>query len=325
MTHYTSHTALRPTLRPAVTDTSTCVRAVDLTKRFRGRTVVDAATFSIRTGSVTGLIGPNGAGKTTLMGMMLGLVRPSAGSIEVLGHTPAHRDRYLPRVGALIDTPAFHPGVSARANLAAIAALAGQRGDDIDDLLEVVGLADWADDRFGTYSLGMKQRLGIAAALLGDSDLVILDEPANGLDPVGMREIHRVITGIAREGRSVVVSSHLLHELESCCDDLIVVENGRIRYAGGTEDLGLKAAALTIRPTSESELSRLTRLITGVVDAATPADGVVHVPVPAHLDPYALSGQINSSAHDAGIVLTEISGHHHDLQSRYLELVSSTH
>ncbi|MFW0787699.1 ATP-binding cassette domain-containing protein [Gordonia sp. CPCC 206044] len=306
------------------TTATTAVTATDLTKTFRGRTVVDHATFTVARGSVTGLIGPNGAGKTTLMAMMLGLVRPTSGHVEVLGYTPAQRDQYLPRVGALIESPAFHPSVSARANLAATAALAGQSGHDIDDLLTTVGLADRADDTYATFSLGMKQRLGIAAALLGDPELVVLDEPANGLDPVGMREIHEIISEIARGGRTVIISSHLLHELEACCDDLIVVEHGSVRYAGATESLGNTSISLRIRPTSESELSRLTSIITGVVSDATPDGDAVAVPVPAHDDAYRLSGRINSDAHDAGITLTEISGHHHDLQSRYLELVSST-
>src|SRR5262245_36972127 len=203
-----------------------------LTKRFGSRTVVDSVSFAIPTGTVVGLVGPNGAGKTTIMGMLLGLVRPSAGDAWVLGSPVKQRAAYLPRVGSLIEAPAFHPGVSGVDNLRALAILAGHPGDDVDALIDLVGLTGRGDDRYGSYSLGMKQRLGIAAALVGDPELVILDEPTNGLDPVGMQDVRRLIREIGDAGKTVIVSSHLLAELEMVCDWLIVVDHGGLVHSG---------------------------------------------------------------------------------------------
>ena len=199
-------------------------------------------------GAVAGLIGPNGAGKTTLMAMLLGLVRSSGGSATVLDHPIERPADYLGRVGALIETPAFHPAVSGVDNLRALALLARQSPDDIDELIDLVGLAGRGHDRYGSYSLGMKQRLGIAAALLGDPELVILDEPTNGLDPVGMQDMRALIGEIAGHGRTVLVSSHLLSELEQVCDWLVVIDRGGLVHLGppdtlaGTDRLVLRAA-----------------------------------------------------------------------------------
>ena len=199
-------------------------------------------------GAVAGLIGPNGAGKTTLMAMLLGLVRSSDGSATVLDHPIERPADYLGRVGALIETPAFHPAVSGVDNLRALAVLARQSPDDIDELIDLVGLGGRGHDRYGSYSLGMKQRLGIAAALLGDPELVILDEPTNGLDPVGMQDVRALIGEIAGHGRTVLVSSHLLSELEQVCDWLVVIDRGGLVHLGppdtlaGTDRLVLRAA-----------------------------------------------------------------------------------
>src|SRR5215210_6869986 len=209
-----------------------------LTKRFGSRTVVDAVSFDVPAGSVTGLVGPNGAGKTTIMGMLLGLVRPTSGHAWVLGAPVASRAAYLPRVGSLIESPAFHPAVSAADNLRALAILAGHPDEPVDELIDLVGLAGRGADRYGTYSLGMKQRLGIAAALIGDPALIILDEPTNGLDPVGMQDVRRLVRELGDNGQTVIVSSHLLAELEAVCDWLIVVDQGGLVHCGPVGELG---------------------------------------------------------------------------------------
>src|SRR5882724_10970753 len=159
-----------------------------LTKRYGSRTVVDRLDLEVPTGVVAGFVGPNGAGKTTTMAMLLGLVRPTAGRGEVLGQPLEHPARYLSHVGALIESPAFYPALSGARNLEVFAVVGGHDRDRVPALLELVGLDDRGDDPFRSYSLGMKQRLGIAAAMLGDPRLLILDEPSNGLDPQGMRE-----------------------------------------------------------------------------------------------------------------------------------------
>ena len=196
---------------------------------------MDNLSIEVPAGVVAGFIGPNGAGKTTTMAMLLGLVTPTAGSATVLGsslHDPAS---YLGRVGALIETPAFWPGLTGIENLRVLATLGGHDARRIPELLELVGLDARGHDKFGQYSLGMKQRLGIAAALLGDPELLVLDEPTNGLDPAGIKEMREFILGLADGERTMLVSSHILSELEHIADWLIVINDGSLVYQGPAE------------------------------------------------------------------------------------------
>jgi ABC-2 type transport system ATP-binding protein len=281
-------------------------------------------SFSVPAGSVTGLIGPNGAGKTTIMAMLLGLVRPTSGSATVLGTPISNRSGYLDRVGALIETPAFHPGVSGAANLRSLAVLSGQHGDDIPELLTLVGLAGRGQDRLGDYSLGMKQRLGIAAALLGGPELVILDEPTNGLDPVGMQEVRTIIRDIAERGSTVIVSSHLLSELEQVCNWLIVVDHGGLVHLGAPELLGARTDTLVLRAADPERLDDL-RAIAGATGLRLQiSDGALYLDVPDHVAAASLAAEINRRAHIAGIVLTELHHQRTNLEARYLELVGGT-
>ena len=188
-------------------------------------------------GVVAGFVGPNGAGKTTTMAMLLGLVTPTAGTGTVLGEPLGDPAAYLGGVGALIEGPAFYPALTGAQNLAVLATAAGHDPAQIPELLDRVGLAARADDRVRRYSFGMKQRLGIAAALLGDPRLLILDEPINGLDPAGVHEMRGLIGRLASGGRTVLVSSHVLAELEQVCDWLIVIDGGRLVFQGPAAEL----------------------------------------------------------------------------------------
>src|SRR5215211_2485033 len=217
--------------------TTTALSVTGLTKRYGDRTVVDNLDIELPSGVVAGFVGPNGAGKTTTMAMLLGLVRPSAGTGSVLGASIADPAAYLPRVGALIESPAFYPSLSGAENLRVFATVAGHDPSTIPTLLDRVGLAARGDDRYRSYSLGMKHRLGIAAALLGEPELLILDEPANGLDPQGVREMRALVASLAGTGRTVLVSSHDLSELEQVCDWLVLIDTGRSLYQGPTRDL----------------------------------------------------------------------------------------
>jgi ABC-2 type transport system ATP-binding protein len=240
-----------------------------LTKRFGDRTVVDHLDLRIPAGRVCGFVGPNGAGKTTTIRMLLALIRPSDGVGNVLGHPLTEPAAYLQRVGALIEAPAFYPALSGRDNLLALARLGGIPAPRIDVALERVGLADRAGDRFRSYSLGMKQRLGIAAALLADPALLILDEPTNGLDPAGIVEMRSLVRSLAEDGITVFISSHLLAEVEQICDHLVMIRDGRLVFQGAVADLyATQRTELLVRTEHDADLERVLQL---VVNAGRPA------------------------------------------------------
>jgi ABC-2 type transport system ATP-binding protein len=218
---------------------SLVIETEGLTKRFGDRAVVDDVDLHVPRGCAFGYLGPNGAGKTTLIRMLLGLTDATAGSMRLLGRpVPAERAAALARVGAIVEEPRFHRHLSGRENLAVIAAArgAGAHGR-IDGALERVGLGERADDRVGKYSLGMRQRLGIARCLLADPELLILDEPTNGLDPAGINEFRTMIRGFVSEGRTVLLSSHLLDEVEKICDAAAIVDRGRVVLQGSIAEI----------------------------------------------------------------------------------------
>lgn len=241
--------------------TGTAIVTEGLTKRYGDRTAVDGLTMAVPTGQVTGFVGPNGAGKSTTIRMLLGLIRPTAGSATVLERGLSEAAAYLPQVGALVEGPALYPRLSGRDNLKVLGRLAGDTSR-IDQVLEAVGLTDRAGDGVSTYSLGMRQRLAIAAALLSEPRLVILDEPANGMDPEGIRDIRRLLRGLAERGVTVLVSSHQLSELEQVCDHLVLLRAGRLLYQGGLADLVRRhQPQVTARPADAAQLDALTDLV----------------------------------------------------------------
>ena len=221
------------------------VQTSELTKRYGDRVAVDRVSMTVRRGEVYGFLGPNGAGKTTTLRMMLGLVRPTAGSAVVLGR-PAGTAEATARVGALVEGPGFFPYLSGRDNLRVMARYRGMTEAVADDALRRVDLAGRGRDKFKSYSLGMKQRLGVAAALMGDPDLVVLDEPTNGLDPAGMADMRSLIVDLARGGQTVLLSSHLLDEVQEICDRVGVINNGVLLRESTVADLRGRAS-LTVR------------------------------------------------------------------------------
>jgi ABC-2 type transport system ATP-binding protein len=291
-----------------------------LTKRYGDRTVVDRLDIDLPSGVVAGFIGPNGAGKTTTMAMLLGLVRPTAGSGEVLGLPLTDPAAYLPRVGALIESPAFYPSLSGRQNLQMFADVGGLDSRSIPDLLALVGLASRGDDRYRTYSLGMKQRLGIAAALLGDPDLLILDEPANGLDPQGVRDIRALVGTLAGTGRTVLVSSHDLSELEQICDWLVLIDGGRSLYQGPTDAL-LDGAieGLAVTPERAEDRDALCALLARDGHRFDLEDERIVLAVNGD-DPARLAASVNRAAFAEGIVLVELNPLRTTLEDRYLAM-----
>ena len=241
---------------PTSADTAGAVATDGLTKRFGAQTAVDDLDLDVPRGAVYGFLGPNGSGKTTTIRMLLGLVHPTAGRIELLGHPiPGRSSDVLPRVGSLVEGPAFHPYLSGRANLTRLDA-ADRFADPrtaagrIDEALDRVGLLAAARKRYRAYSLGMRQRLAIAAALLAPRDLLDLDEPTNGLDPQGTREVRHLVASLAADGTTVLVSSHLLSEVEQMCSHVGVMREGRLVAQGTVADVRSAGAQVVVEVTT---------------------------------------------------------------------------
>ena len=223
------------------------VRARGISKTFGEVVALNGVDLDIAEGEVHGLVGPNGAGKTTLLGLLLGLAQADDGDLEILG-SPVRRTLALPDgVAGFVDGPGLYPALSARQNLVALARLRGDGTDAIADALDQVGLSDVADDRVRGFSLGMRQRLGLAAALLTRPRLLVLDEPANGLDPAGTRHVHRVLTGLAAHGTSVVLSSHRMDDLAALCSEVTLLAGGRVVFSGPLSDLAADTDELDYR------------------------------------------------------------------------------
>jgi ABC-2 type transport system ATP-binding protein len=304
-----------------MTKTAPVVETDGLTKRYGSRVAVDALTVQIPRGVVAGFIGPNGAGKTTTMAMLLGLVRPSSGGGTVLGEPIGQPSRYLDRVGALVEGPALWPGLSGVENLRVLARLGGHDEGRIPEVLDLVGLTDRGADRFGRYSLGMKQRLGIAGALLGDPELLVLDEPTNGLDPAGMIDMRDLIGRIAAAHRTVLVSSHILSELELVCDWLLIIDHGRLVYEGDFAGFAARSGSeLVVGPDDLADLAALHALLTGLGLTVLPHGDDLVVAVDGH-DPRHLAAAVNRDAAAAGIVLGELHVRRPSLESNYFKLL----
>ena len=235
------------TMTTAPPSAELAVETHGLTKRFGANVAVNDVELLVPRGCAFGYLGPNGAGKTTLMRTLLGLTHADAGTMALLGiPVPSGRSRALARVGAIVDEPRFHGHLTGRENLRILAAARGHgAADRIASALERVGLAGRADDRVSSYSMGMRQRLGVAACLLGDPELLFLDEPMNGLDPAGMAEMRTMIQSLVHEGRTVVLSSHLLDEVERTCDTVAIVDRGRVIRQGSIDEL-VRGANVTV-------------------------------------------------------------------------------
>lgn len=290
-----------------------------LTKRYGSRTVVDGLNLEVARGEVFGLLGPNGAGKTTTMAMLLALVRPTAGRAYVLGSNVwAAPAQALRRVGAMIEAPAFYPYLSGRANLHLLAEAGGIDRQRITRLLETVDLADRADDRVQGYSQGMKQRLAIAAALLPDPELIILDEPTNGLDPAGTVDVRTLIRTLAAEGRTIVLCSHLLHEVEHLCDRVAILKAGRLIRVGAVADLLRRAQGVRLRVTSDPEgAAALLAGFSSVRSVAREHDVLIADA------PVEQAAAINSYLVSQGVAVAELGAQASDLERFFLDVTGS--
>jgi ABC-type multidrug transport system ATPase subunit len=289
------------------------VETSDLTKRYDERIVaVDRLAMRVRRGEVYGFLGPNGAGKTTTLRMLLGLIRPSSGAALVLGAQPGSPEA-LARTGSLIESPTFYPFLSGRDNLKVLARHAGVPESRITPALDEVDLTARAGDRFHTYSLGMKQRLGIAAALMKDPELLILDEPTNGMDPAGMAEMRTFIRGLGRGTRTVLLSSHLMAEVEQICDRVGVISRGKLVGEGTVNELrGRESLWLRAEPIEAAE--RVLRSFRGVDEVAR-QDGGLRVAADSAAAPAIARALI-----EAGVDLGELRPQRASLEKVFLEL-----
>jgi ABC-2 type transport system ATP-binding protein len=269
----------------------------------------------VRAGEVYGFLGPNGAGKTTTLRMLLGLIRPTSGRVRLFGAEPGPGS--LARVGALIEGPAFYPYLSGRANLRIFADHAGVRRTRVDAVLDVVSLADRAKDRYATYSLGMKQRLGLAAALLKEPELVVLDEPTNGLDPAGMADMRVTLRKLAADGCTVLLSSHLLAEVEQICDRVGVLDHGRLVAETTVEDLRAGGALRVVAAPADRARDHLGRLFGA---DRVRADGRA---IELDVEP-AQAARVNAELVAAGLDVSELRWHEPDLEQTFLALTGGT-
>lgn len=299
--------------------TPPAIRTEQLTKRYGARTVVAALDIEVAQGEVFGLLGPNGAGKTTTIAMLLGLVRPTAGQAHILGHDVwADPATALRRVGAMIEAPAFYPYLSGRTNLQILARAGGIDPARINPLLETVDLAARADDRVRTYSQGMKQRLAIAAALLPDPALIILDEPTNGLDPAGTVEVRNLIRALAADGRTIVLCSHMLHEVEQLCGRVAILKSGRLIRMGAVAELLRRNQGLRLRVASDPAAAEAFLAgIAGVRSVQRQGDILLaDAPVEQAAD-------INAYLVRHGVAVAELGVQAGDLETFFLDVTSS--
>ncbi|MEV1008911.1 ATP-binding cassette domain-containing protein [Streptomyces sp. NPDC049881] len=287
-----------------------------LTKRFGGRTVVDGLTFAVRPGRVTGFLGPNGAGKSTTLRMVVGLCAPSSGAARVGGVPFRDRARGLRSVGALLDAGDVHGGRSGRAHLWVLARANGLPRGRVDEVLAEVGLADAAGRRAGGWSLGMRQRLGIAVALLGDPPVLVFDEPLNGLDPEGVRWVRGLFRRLAGEGRTVFVSSHLMSEMEHTADDLVVVGRGRLIAAESLAAFSARAGGGGVRVRADDQ-ETFARLLAAEGAAVTRRDGGLLV---TGVD----ARRVGELAARRRVVLTELTARASSLEDAFMELTADS-
>ncbi|WP_327575873.1 MULTISPECIES: ATP-binding cassette domain-containing protein [unclassified Streptomyces] len=290
------------------------IDARQLTKRYGGKTAVDGLDFVVKPGTVTGFLGPNGAGKSTTMRMIVGLDAPTSGSVTVNGHHYARHRAPLQEVGALLEAKSIHPGRSAYNHLRSLALTHGIPGRRVDEVIDLAGLGSVAKKRAGAFSLGMGQRLGIAAALLGDPQTVMLDEPVNGLDPEGVLWIRNLLKGLADEGRTVFVSSHLMSEMALVADHLIIVGRGRLLADTTVADLIREAGGDTVNVATQDP-ARLRDVLAGPGVDVTGRIGSEELQVTG-----LTAREIGLKAAEYGIALFELSTRTVSLEEAFMDL-----
>ncbi len=291
-----------------------------LTKRFGDRVAVDGLDLRVPVGCAFGLLGPNGAGKTTLIRMVLGLTPATSGAVRLLGlPMPARRAKALARVGAIVEEPRFHAHLTGRENLQVGAAVRGSAAcGRVAAMLERAGLTSRADDRVGGYSLGMRQRLGIARCLLSDPQLLILDEPMNGLDPAGILEMRHLIRSLVDEGRTVVVSSHLLDEVEKTCDMVAIIDRGRLVASGAISDIAHGGRQVLVECDDPAHATTVLQRRRAVTRLVVDENGVLRMTPAAGIT----VAEINRWLVEEGVAVERLESVRETLEERFLEITS---
>jgi ABC-2 type transport system ATP-binding protein len=296
--------------------TKTAISVSDLSKKYEDRLAVSHINFEVPMGTVCGFVGPNGSGKTTTMRMLLGLITPTTGQGHILGEPIEQPEKYLSRVGAMIEGPAFYPALSGHENLMVLARLGGFPVERVQTLLEKVGLGERGKSKYKTYSLGMKQRLGIAAALLPNPKLLMLDEPTNGLDPEGIQEVRALLRDLANDGTTVFVSSHLLSELEIISDYIVMLRKGEIVFAGPIGELMTKQQPTIIaKSLQHNDLAKIVEIAESSGHHAVIRNDSVHI-----LAPMEWAAVLNKAAFDAGITLAQLAPQLPNLEETFFEM-----
>ena len=297
-----------------------------LTKRYSGglrspsTLAVDDISFSVDAGQVFGFLGPNGSGKTTTIGMLLGIISPTAGTFRLFGGSGTREVLAArQRIGATLEYPNFYPYLSCRDNLRVVARVKGRGRSDVERVLDVVGLGQRQKTKFKACSLGMKQRLAIGATLLGDPDLIILDEPANGLDPAGQREIRDVIRRLADDGKTIFLSSHILHDVERVCTHVAIIQRGRLVRQASVTDVTAERPVLALRSDGDPEVLKARALEFPGARSAEVRDGTVLVDAPE-----SDAADLNRFLIEGGIPVTHLSAERKTLESIFMELTSES-
>jgi len=319
-----------------MTDTESVIHTKELTKTFGSLVAVNNLELEVMRGDVFGFLGPNGSGKTTTIRMLLGLIRPTSGHISIFGmDNSSHMQGILPRLGAIIETPVFYPYLSGIDNLRSVAAGSGMKlgkasQQRIDEVLDIIDLRSQSNDAFRKYSLGMKQRLGIGAALLTDPELVLLDEPTNGLDPAGVHEIRQLIQRLAALGKTVFVSSHILYEIQQICNRVAILQKGRLLRQGNVQDLLRQGEQLIVRLNTPDEtqaaMLTLQKAREGIatwlkavsIDSSEPNKPVLRIDAPV-----ARSSEITALLAQRNLFIAEMHPSQASLEEIFLELTAA--
>ena len=285
-----------------------------LTKKFGSFTAVNNVTFSVEKGNVYGLLGPNGSGKSTTLGMILNVINPTAGSWKWFDQEPDNDS--LNKIGAIIESPKFYPYLSAEKNLEIVADIKEVNYAKIDEKLELVGLLSRKKDKFQQYSLGMKQRLAIAAALLNDPEVLILDEPTNGLDPQGIIQIRELIIKIAQQGTTIILASHLLDEVEKVCSHVVVLNQGKMLYAGSVDQMNSSFGSIEVAAQNMESLEYTLKTFS-FVSKVTKENNKLFAVLSEEKDP----AEINKMLYEQGIIVNHLVKRKESLEQQFFQLI----